>query len=174
MSHQIKLSSLLSLRAAAVAIQRRWRRRCVLRRREGLPGLIEKTNTKSLLHKVEASCIGGPERECAAVVIQVRLIPFHKKILCSLWFWSRIEKVFSMPSFMNSINNLNKIKSFSLHLLLPMACFESVGSAFENRLFLSNVTSKGYFLSLFVFNESPRTRTERKKWLIRFQLEWEH
>lgn len=64
---------------------------------------------------------------------------------------------------MNPINNLNKIKSSSLHLLLPRACFESVGSAFENRLFLSHVTSKGYFLSLFVFNESLRTRTERKK-----------
>lgn len=68
-----------------------------------------------------------------------------------------------MPSFMNAINNLNKIKLSSLHLLLPRACFESVGSAFENRLFLSHVTSKGYFLSLFVFNESPRTRNERKK-----------
>ncbi|XP_058607099.1 leucine-rich repeat and IQ domain-containing protein 1 isoform X2 [Onychostoma macrolepis] len=56
--------------AAAVAIQRCWRRRCVLRRREGLPGLIEKTNTKSHLHKLEDTCIGGPERECAAVVIQ--------------------------------------------------------------------------------------------------------
>lgn len=43
-----------------------------------------------------------------------------------------------MPPFMNAINNLTKIKSSSLHLLLPNgACFESVGSAFENRLFLS-------------------------------------
>ncbi|KAL1256952.1 hypothetical protein QQF64_012497 [Cirrhinus molitorella] len=56
--------------AAAVAIQRRWRRRCVLRRREGLPGLIEKANTKSNVHKVEDTCVGRPEREHAAVVIQ--------------------------------------------------------------------------------------------------------
>ncbi|XP_056117377.1 leucine-rich repeat and IQ domain-containing protein 1 [Rhinichthys klamathensis goyatoka] len=55
---------------AAVVIQQRWRRRCVLRRREGLPGLIEKTNTKSSLHKVEDTCIERPERERAAVVIQ--------------------------------------------------------------------------------------------------------
>ncbi|KAG1937079.1 leucine-rich repeat and IQ domain-containing protein 1 isoform X2 [Pimephales promelas] len=55
---------------AAVVIQRRWRRRCVLRRREGLPGLIERTNTKSSLHKVEDTCIERPERERAAVVIQ--------------------------------------------------------------------------------------------------------
>ncbi|KAK7160353.1 hypothetical protein R3I93_008103 [Phoxinus phoxinus] len=55
---------------AAVVIQQRWRRRCVLRRREGLPGLIEKTNTKSSLHKVGDTCIERPERERAAVVIQ--------------------------------------------------------------------------------------------------------
>ncbi|XP_067276448.1 leucine-rich repeat and IQ domain-containing protein 1 isoform X2 [Pseudorasbora parva] len=55
---------------AAVVIQRRWRRRCILRRHEGLPGLIEKTNTKSSLHKVEDTCIERPERERAAVVIQ--------------------------------------------------------------------------------------------------------
>ncbi|XP_051726936.1 leucine-rich repeat and IQ domain-containing protein 1 isoform X2 [Ctenopharyngodon idella] len=55
---------------AAVVIQRRWRRRCILRRREGLPGLIEKTNRKSSLHKVEDTCIERPERERAAVVIQ--------------------------------------------------------------------------------------------------------
>ncbi|XP_016408355.1 leucine-rich repeat and IQ domain-containing protein 1-like [Sinocyclocheilus rhinocerous] len=56
--------------AAAVAIQRCWRRRCVLRRHEGLPGLIEKTNTKSDLNKVEDTFIGRPERERAAIVIQ--------------------------------------------------------------------------------------------------------
>ncbi|XP_043119819.1 leucine-rich repeat and IQ domain-containing protein 1 [Puntigrus tetrazona] len=56
--------------AAAVAIQRCWRRRCVLQRREGLPSLIEKTNTKSHLCKLEDTCIGGPEMERAAVVIQ--------------------------------------------------------------------------------------------------------
>ncbi|ROL43349.1 Leucine-rich repeat and IQ domain-containing protein 1 [Anabarilius grahami] len=55
---------------AAVVIQRRWRMRCILRRHEGLPGLIEKTNRKSSLHKVEDTCIERPERERAAVVIQ--------------------------------------------------------------------------------------------------------
>ncbi|XP_067245341.1 leucine-rich repeat and IQ domain-containing protein 1 [Chanodichthys erythropterus] len=55
---------------AAVVIQRRWRMRCILRRHEGLPGLIEKTNRKSSLHKVENTCIERPERERAAVVIQ--------------------------------------------------------------------------------------------------------
>lgn len=64
-------------------IQRRWRMRCILRRREGLPGLIEKTNRKSSLHKVEDTCIERPERERAAVVIQVRLVfltTLHKTI----------------------------------------------------------------------------------------------
>ncbi|XP_026086463.1 leucine-rich repeat and IQ domain-containing protein 1 [Carassius auratus] len=51
--------------AAAVAIQRCWRMR-----REGLRGLIEKTNTKSNLNKGEDSCIGRPEKQHAAVVIQ--------------------------------------------------------------------------------------------------------
>ncbi|XP_050990423.1 leucine-rich repeat and IQ domain-containing protein 1 isoform X2 [Labeo rohita] len=72
--------------AAAVAIQRRWRRRCVLRRREGLPGLIEKANTKSNLHKVEDTCVGRPEREHAAVVIQAawRGCVLRKKLACAL------------------------------------------------------------------------------------------
>uniref|UniRef100_A0A8C1ZSY3 Leucine-rich repeats and IQ motif containing 1 n=1 Tax=Cyprinus carpio TaxID=7962 RepID=A0A8C1ZSY3_CYPCA len=56
--------------AAAVVIQRCWRRRCVLLRCEGLRGLIEKTNTKPNLNKGEDTCIGRPERQRAAVVIQ--------------------------------------------------------------------------------------------------------
>ncbi|TRY92276.1 hypothetical protein DNTS_007058 [Danionella cerebrum] len=51
--------------AAAVRIQRFWRRR-----RKGPPGLIEKTNSKFNLHKVEDTCNGRPEREHAAAVIQ--------------------------------------------------------------------------------------------------------
>ncbi|XP_073786029.1 leucine-rich repeat- and IQ domain-containing protein 1 isoform X2 [Danio rerio] len=56
--------------AAAVVIQRFWRRKCIMKRREGLPGLIEKTNTKLKLHEVEDTCIERPEIKRAAVVIQ--------------------------------------------------------------------------------------------------------
>lgn len=54
-----------------------------MRRREGLPDLIEKTNTKSSLQKVEDTSIERPERERAAVVIQVRLtkIPMFSLVL---------------------------------------------------------------------------------------------
>ncbi|XP_052008179.1 leucine-rich repeat and IQ domain-containing protein 1 [Xyrauchen texanus] len=58
--------------AAAVVIQRRWRR-CVMQRCGGLLGVIAKTKERSNIHWMEDSCIGRPElhnRDHAAVVIQ--------------------------------------------------------------------------------------------------------
>ncbi|XP_051581007.1 leucine-rich repeat and IQ domain-containing protein 1-like [Myxocyprinus asiaticus] len=58
--------------AAAVVIQRRWRR-CVMQRHGGLLSVIAKTNERSNIHWMEDSYIGRPElhnRDHAAVVIQ--------------------------------------------------------------------------------------------------------